>query len=250
MDIEQFKEQMRVLRRLKRRSLRDLRKMHDKRFSGTEWYIKLPGWASKDTLVRRLWYLYCYGHYHYPEGHEITAHFRKKAAKFLDPANLAEHHQEDETQRRLGELERFSRRNILSMDVNTIDRFLAGLNMHLEAPPAIRRKVLWEYFNLPQTRMIQTNNAKGNKVRRYRRGRINNKYVMRDLILANPGMGYDAFAATYGEVMPTVTRASFNTARCLLRKTGYTLERLKPGPAHPVVVEGENGDYKKGRLES
>lgn len=251
-DTRQFKEQMRVLVRLKKRSLRKLRRMHKEVFAGTEWFVRLPEWMSKDTIVRRLWFYYCYTHYHYPDDHEVTIHFRKRAAEFLDPANLTERHEEEVARNQLRDLERFSKTNILTMDINQIDRYLAGLGragIHVDAPEDVRRRILWEYFNLPQSLIIRTNNAKGNRVRRYRHGRINNKWALKDLILVNQGMGYDAFRATFGEVMPTVTRSSFNTARSLLRKMGYQIERIKPGPAHPVVVEDKDGNQTKGRLD-
>ena len=247
MDIEKFKAQMRILRKLKRTKHIILRRLHRREFSGTPFYMKLPGWAAKDTVIRRLYYLYCYKNYHYPDDHPITIHFRKKAEKFLDPANFVERHKEEESRQQLEDLERFSKRNILAMDINNIDRYLAGLNLHLDAPESQRRRVLWEYFNLPQSERIKTNNEKGNKVRRKRRGRINNKYVLRDLILANPEMTWMEFYTTFHRVMPTVSHSSFNTSRSLLRKAGYNIPRLKTGPAHPVV-SGETARDEDGIL--
>lgn len=249
MDRDKWKLQMRILRKLKRTKPEALRRLHSQKFAGTPWYIKLPRWMDKQTVIRRLFYLYCLQNYHYDDDTAIYQHFKKKAERFLSPSNLVEVRKEAQSLRQLYDFERFTKRSIKAMPINQVDRYLAALDRYIEADQPTRRKVLWQMFNRPQRQHIEDKMRRG-RPRQRTNGRLNNKYVIRDLILTNPEMTYDEFWTTYGPVMPTVSRGSFTHARYLLRKAGYNMEYLKPGPSQPVVEEDDDGKLNAGRLDS
>lgn len=248
MNVEAFHRQMDMLRKFKRMNIRKLRKLHQAKFEGTRWYVKPRGWMSRYVLARRLFYLFCLKNYHFPKDSEVYRFFKLKAEKYLDPNNLQERRQEETTRKNLKDHHRFSKPAIKAMNENEVDRYLVALNIHIRAPLGQRKKALWEMFNAPQQDIIDTNSHSGIPKRRKRKSRIQNQHVLADLIVNNPGMNFDAFRGTYGKIMPTVTRGSFNNARSRLRKAGYEVDKLPKGPSQPALVATENG-FKAARLE-
>lgn len=227
-DRDKFIDQIRFMKKLRRMKYRELMNLHERKFRGTKFYVKPKRWMSRRVIERRLWMLYTALNYHYPPGHDATKHFKKRAAAFLAPKNLGKVRREEESIRKLKDLERFSKDSIKSMPINEVDRFLVALNiLCLKESEDTRRKVLWEMFNSPRKEVPKTHNKEGKKVRATKRGRFTNKYVLRDIIVNNPTMDYLEFRETYGNVMPTVTSGSFRWTRWLLRKHGFSIPKLK-----------------------
>jgi len=242
-----LKKQFSYLRKLKRLREETLRKLHRKVFKKeSKFYIKVPKWMHRSVIERRLFYYFCARNYHYPDNHHITKEFRKNArhvlsqeyVETLDPSTLA--------QNRLKEVEHFTITKIKSMPIVEVDRYLASLSIYVEADENIRRKVLWEWFNTPDRKdLIKHFNKRGKTVTRVG---LNNQFRIRDLILEHPTLCYADFMDAYGEQMPTVTRASFSNARCILRKAGYDIPPLPKGPQRPAVVTGQYGYKVKARM--
>jgi len=233
-DLTVLKKQFAYLRKLRGMRSRTLARLHEKKFKGTKWYVEVPRWFHRSIMERRLFFYYCAKNYHYPDSHPITREFRRKAAHILSKQYIADIKPEEYSRKRLRELSLFTRANIDAMSINEVDRYLASLGLFIHSDEEHRRKVLWEWFNEEPSKLGSHLNLKGDKmVRPVRRGSLNNQYVLKDLIVANPEMDYDAFMDTYGGKMPTVTRKSFNFSRCILRKKGYDLPKFAGGPVPP-----------------
>lgn len=244
---ELLKAQFMYLKKLKQLSDAKLRRKHDRVFIGSKYGVKIPRWMHRSILERRLFYYYCLKNYHYPIDHPVAKEFRRKARHILSAKYLEGATPEQQTKEELRNRDNFTATNIRAMPIVQVDRYLAGLSLFVEAPEETRRRILYEWFHAPSSHLIKHLNDKGEKVAPRRRGRLNNKFRLRDLILENPTLGYDAFREAFGNEMPTVTRSSFNNTRSLLKKAGYDLPPLKPGPSNPVVVTGIYGHLKRAR---
>lgn len=239
-DKEAFDKQNRYRRYLRKIPKRELREKHDKAFAGTKYAVKFDDNYHRSIFERRLWLWFALRHYHFPKEHKAYQHFSERVDRELRPHHFDRVRKEEEARRHLKELDRFSKAGIKAMSINEVDRYLTGLNIFLpDATRAQRRKCLYEYFNEPSKNLPKRFKDTGREVRVHRHGRINNKYVLFDIILKHPDMTYNDFKDKYGAVMPTVTRESFNNQRAKLRKAGYDLPRLKPGPSRPVISGGK-----------
>lgn len=240
-----IERQFRYLRRLKRISEKKLRRHHNETFKGTVFDVKVPKWMSRTVLERRLFYWYCVRNYHYGNTHPITKEFRKRARYVLSEEYLAAVSPEQHAEEVIKEAENFTEEAIEKMRIVEVDRYLASLSLYVEGTEEQRRKVLWEWFNRPldSHRPFDSN---GMKVRR--RGRLNNRFRLRDLILKSPSLPYDDFVLAFGDQMPTVSRASYNQQRYLLKKAGYAIPSLPMGPSRPVVSSGPYGQPKRARV--
>jgi len=244
MDINAVTNQFKYLRKLRRMPLRRLRYLHKKTFETSAFNVKIPKWIHRSVLERRLFVLFCVKNYHYPKDHRITVQFREQAKHILSEHYIASISPEQHVEEVVKQAEIFSLENIDKMPLIDVDRYLIGAGIYLEATENQRRKVLFEYFNHP----ISNDIADGG-LRRRRKGRLNNSFKLRDLILANPKLSYDDFMLAYSVKMPTVTRGSFNTTRTLLRKAGYAIPDLPKGPWRPVLVVGPYGHPKTSARE-
>lgn len=244
---ERFAKQLQFLRKLKEMKLGTLRTLHRKTFIRTIYRVKIPKWMHRSILERRLFYFFCLKNYHYPKGHPIAIEFKERAKHVLSKDYLHTINPEDVAKQALRDSENFTITAIRSMSINEVDRYLASLSLYVEADEDMRRKVLWEWFNKPAHDLPSHHNDRGIMVRPRRKGRVNNKYSLRDLILKHPLLNYLDFSEAYGKVMPTVSMASFHNARYLLRKAGYDIPRLPRGPSRPAVVTGPYGKPQKAR---
>lgn len=225
-----------------------LRKAHKLTFRESKFDIKIPRWMHRNILERRLFYYFCVKNYHYPKSHPIAVEFRKRAKHVLSKEYLVELDPVEQAKQMTKEAANFTITNVKAMPIVEVDRYLASLSLYVEADEQTRRKVLWEWFNRPSRDLPQHFNEQGKKVAARRKGNLNNKYRLRDLILRNSRLAYDDFMLAFGQQMPTVTRASFNNARSLLKKIGYDIPSLPKGPSKPVVVAGPYGHPKRGRI--
>lgn len=241
-------EQMRFLRRIKTMKESKLRRLHDSTFIGTKYAFKVPRWMHRSVLERRLFYFFCVKHYHYEREHPIAVEFRKKARFMLSKDYITGLDPAEQAKQALKEEQNFTVTNIKAMPIVEVDRYLASLSLYVEGPERSRRRVLWEWFNKPSSQLIGHLNHDEEKVTPRKKGALNNKYRIRDLILQNPRICYADFMDAFGAQMPTVTRESFNNARCILRKAGYDIPRLPNGPSRPAVVSGPYGHKKRARM--
>jgi len=234
--------QISYLRKLKSMKLSKLAKLHKETFENSKFKVDIPKWMHRSILEKRLFYYYCVEHYHYPWDSEPARAFRKQAKYFLSKEYVQDVDPQKIAKQRLKELRNFTVSNIKAMPIVEVDRHLAALALYIEAPEKVRRKVLWEWFNQPASDLVQHFNDKGKMVSAS--GILNNKFVLRRLILENPSLNYADFVAVFGNDMPTVTRASYNNARCLLKRAGYDI----PTTRGNVVVSGPYGHPTKGKF--
>lgn len=234
-------QQFKYLRKLKALTEPALRKEHKQVFQGTRFDALVPKWMHRSVMERRLFLIFAIKNYHYPKTHELYIRFKKEVKSALDPASLPN--------RRRGGKEHvtktqayFSRVNIQTMPINEVDRYLVEQNLYVDAKETLRRKVLWEWFN-----KAGDDGDTVTSVTPRNKGQINNQFGLRDLILANPSLCYADFMVKFGVQMPTVSRTSFNNARCILRKAGYTIPRLPRGPSRPAIVTGPYGHIQRAR---
>lgn len=245
---EKLARQFKFLKYLKKLSETKLRRLHDKKFVGSTYGVKIPKWMHRSIVERRLFYYFCLKNYHYPKNHEVTKQFRKAAKKYLSKDYVQAKTPEEVTKERIQDRDYFTGTNIRAMPIAEVDRCLARLGLFVEADERSRRKVLYEWFNEPANKLIRHLNDQGTSVAPRRKGKINNQYKLRDLILEHPTLGYDAFMEAFGNEMPTVTRASFNNTRSLLKKAGYEIPPLKKGSPNPAVVTGPGGIQRRARM--
>ena len=237
---ELLNKQVEFLRYLKRIKIRKLRSLHRKVFHKEHpYYVKIPRWMHRSAIERRLFYYYCLTHYHYPKDHVIYKQFKQNAKHVLSKNYFRGLDPTEQAKQVTKEQLAFTATRIKSMSIVEVDRYLASLSLFVEADENARRTVLWEWFNKPTSDVTGHFNSKGVKVRR--RSTQNNIFRLRELIVENPTLQYDDFVEAFGEQMPTVSRASYNNARAVLRKAGYSLPKFKPGPYRPVVVSGPYG---------
>tara|TARA_R110000751_G_scaffold300963_1_gene413053 strand:- start:35110 stop:35766 length:657 start_codon:yes stop_codon:yes gene_type:complete len=196
----------------------------------------------RSVIERRLFLFYAAKNYHYPKDHDVAKKFKRKARAALDPSTLPS--------KELGNKSHvdkhrsyFSKVSIQTMPINEVDRYLAEQSIYVGAKEALRRRVLWEWFNKVGTDDKDTVLT----VTPRNKGKINNQFGLRDLILANPTICYSDFMVKFGHQMPTVSRTSFNNARCILRKAGYAMPLLPRGPSRPAIVTDSNGHIQRAR---
>lgn len=245
---EKLNSQFEYLKFLKTRTEKQLRKHHGKIFAGTRYDFSIPSWMHRTVLEKRLFYYYCVRNYHYDRTTEVAKEFRRKVKALLQVNHAMEQTAEKITIQELKNSEYFTATNIKAMSIADVDRFLAGLNIYVEAPEKQRRKILWEWFHRPTEQLVEHFNAKGSVVPARHKGEHNNKYSLSELILQFPTLTYSEFQRQFGRQMPTVTRKSFQTSRCRLRKAGYDIPQQRRGPENPVVVVGLYGHTKKARV--
>lgn len=116
-----------------------------------------------------------------------------------------------------------------------VERTLVLAGIFVDCPPERKRELLYELYHKPSEDLPTS------IVRTTRAARGHNQKCLRDLIIENPALAYNDFMQSYGRQMPTVTRASYNSTRNQLRKAGYDIPRLPPGPTHPAVKKGKVG---------
>lgn len=246
-DQQAIAQQFDFLRKVKNLKEGKLRKMHDRIFDGTKYKVHIPRWMHRSILERRLFYYFCMTHYHYNDEHPVTREYMKRARFVLSTEYVGGIDKTTQAKEALKEHLNFTASHIKLMPIIEVDRYLASLSLYIEAPEEIRRRCLWEWFNRPTADLIKHFSSSGTKVVARKTGLLNNKYKLRDLILENPSLSFNEFMEAFGQQMPTVSRFSFNNARCLLRKAGYEIPELKKGVSRPAVVYGPYGHPKKGR---
>lgn len=242
---EKLNSQFEYLRFLKTRTEKQLRKHHAKIFAGTRYDFDIPSWMHRTVLEKRLFYYYCAKNYHYKSDTEVAKEFKRKVKALLQVNHALEQTAEKVTIEQLKNSEYFTATNIKAMSIADVDRYLAALNIYVEAPEKQRRKILWEWFHRPTEQLVEHFNAKGIPVPARHKGEHNNKYKLAELILQFPTIRYSEFRKQFGRQMPTVTRASFLNSRCRLRKAGYDIPQTRRGPEDPVVVVGLYGHTQK-----
>lgn len=237
---ELLAKQMRFLYHVKNLKLKKLRRLHRKVFPKDHpYWVPLPKWLHRSSIERRLFYYFCLRNYHYPKDHPIYKQFKLNAKHVLSPKYFRGLDPTQQAKQRLSEHGMFTATRIKAMPIAEVDRYLASVSLFVEADETTRRKVLWEWFNKPSNELVQHFNKTGKRVRK--RGNLNNNYRLTELILENPTLQYDDFVEAFGEQMPTVSRASYNNTRCMLRKAGHDLPMFKRGPYRPAVVTGPYG---------
>lgn len=240
--------QFKFLRKLKRMKELKLRRLHKETFKGTRFYVAIPKWMHRNVIERRLFIYFAVKHYHYNKEHPIAKEFRRQAKHILSKEYVHGIDPMQQAKIALKEQQNFTETNIRAMPITEVDRYLTSLGLFVSGNETLRRRVLWEWFNRPAKELVTHFNDKGQKVKARRTSSVNNKYRLRDLILENPTLGFHDFIDAFGQEMPTVTRASFNNARCILRKAGYDIPTLQSGPSNPAVVTGLYGHIQKARV--
>jgi len=233
--------QFRYLAYLKKLSERELRNLHNELFIGSKYAQKIPKFVHRDKIEQRLWLVFCMRNYHYPKGHPVRVNFFKNAKKVLSTKLYKD--KEEELNEHLKKRERFSKSAINAMTSTEVDRYLTALNIHIEGGDDIKRRCLYEWYNLPQKDLI----ADDPELDKQKKGlnKLHNKYNLRSLILQYPLLDFDTFKLNLGHEMPTVSRASFNNTRSLLRKAGYKVPKLSaPG----IVRRTKQGHLRVGNV--
>lgn len=212
---------------------RRLRIKHDVLFRGTKYFI--PAKQLDRSQIERRMFFYFAARYPCYKDPADTRIFRKKARDVLfevsEVRTKEEILAEDLKNRVL-----FTRKRIRQMSDKQVDAYLMVLGYNIQGSPAMKRKALWEYYRAGNWDLPQNTKLTKRKIGRLRKlnSYEDNHYVLMDIILHFPTMGWREFEENFGELMPSVTQNSFYVTRHKLRKIyGFELPRLKPG-AKPI----------------
>lgn len=244
---EQLHKSFRYLAKIRGMAERKLRVHHEKCFRNPRWftyYIPTRN-TPRDLLERRLYYRYILKYPFYKNGKagpEYQA-LKKAARKVLFEAPPLQTTREERAKEELRYRVLFTRKRIWSYDERAIDGYLEVLGFSVEGDLETKRQALWSFYNSKDYDLPHSDELKKEKRQFRRRKRKNyedNYYVLIDVILRFPTMGWPEFEEYFSDLMPSVTRNSFYVARCRLRREfGVPIPKLKPGrrPLEEVDVE-------------
>lgn len=199
-------------------------------------------------MERRLFFYHHVRHSPYPKGSDKYHALLKVAREYLSQDYIDRHVDAvDQAIEQVRDHERFSKDLIANMPISQVDRYLAVNGIVLEdQTPDVRRECLFEYYHLPKAEL--PDKVLPRKQKSY------NKYNLRDVILMYPSMTWAEFQERFGNIMPTCTTNSFYGARRELRKKGFPIPKLKPGPKGfdpatiPILTEDEFVDIAQDKL--
>jgi hypothetical protein len=227
---------------------RKLRLHHEKCFRAPKWYqYYLPTRnVPRDFLERRLYYRYIVKYPYFKQGKKGPEYKAlKKAARevlFKEPphtkATREERAKEDMKYRVL-----FTRRRIWEYPERVVEGYLEVLGFHINGDLETKRQALWSFYNSSDPELPHSDALRKEKRGFRKRKRANyedNHYVLLDVILRFPEMGWPEFEEYFSDLMPSVTSNSFYCARNRLRREyGVPIPRLKPGrrPLQEVDVD-------------
>lgn len=220
-----LKEQFRFLKQIRKLSNRALRALHDETFKSTKYRIPAKT-ISREECVRRLFF------YTAAKACPEDSALLKRAKRILLAKPKDNILKEEEKILQLKETGYLSAENIQKLPIQEVDGYLSVLGLYIEAEPEVRRVILTKYFSEPNALRETHLNI-----------RQRNRFVLRDLIIEHPNLSYLEFKSKFGNVMPTTTRESFNSARKKLRKAGYQLGNLRPGPQLPKIKGPTKKEY-------
>lgn len=198
---------------LKKGDRKSIQELHKKIFKRGPYRIKLPKNADLGVLCRRMFFYFCLTHYQWPRNTKQFDSFAAKARRELHKSHAEVRIDETEQARMILEAEgEVTKDQVKRWPMKTVDRYLQLIGWSVDKPPRYRRRILWEWYRHNTTNPPPPNGS---------------RYVLRDLIIANPGMSYDKFKRRFGKHMPTVTRKSFNVQRAVLKREGYDIIPLR-----------------------
>lgn len=250
-----LKKQLSFLIKIRSMSNRDLRLFYRKSFVNSKYYVRPTLDIPRDWIEQRLFYAYCIKNSCYEENSEERKIFERVARQKLleqPPIDVPKDQlKREEIKRRV----LFTKQNIKTMDIKDVDAYLAVLGITITAqPPKVRRYVLWEFYNKRASDLIRLkSNKNSRKLARRPKSEIDNQFVLTDIILHWPQMGWPEFKETFSELMPSVSRASFYNTRSKLRKQfPNVIPELLPGRRAPVVstiTKSHNGRVQAKKVD-
>ncbi len=213
-------------------------------FQHSVYYVRPTKDIPRDWIEQRMFYAYCLKHSAYPEGSPERKLFERKAKEVLTAPPPTDIPADVIKKRELKKRVLFTKSNIRNMDIKEVDAYLAVLGITIiDQPPKVRRYVLWEFYNKRASELIHLrSNRNTRKIARRPKSEEDNHFVLVDLILRFPKMGWPEFQETFGEIMPSVSRQSFyNTRTHLRKKYGDILPKLMPGRRGPHLRHSHKG---------
>lgn len=233
-----LKKQLAFLNKIRGMSGKELRILYRNIFIKTKYYVRATRDIPRDWIEQRLFYAYCLKNSCYPESSVERKAFEKVAKKvLLEPPPLdvpKDQLKREEIKRRV----LFTKANIKKMDIADVDAYLALLGITItNQPPKVRRCVLWEFYNKKASDLVRLkSNKNSRKLARRPKSDVDNQFVLADVILHWPEMGWPEFQETFSELMPSVTRQSFYNSRSKLRQRyPHIIPQLLPGRRAPRV---------------
>lgn len=239
-----FIEQLNYLHELRQLTPSLLRSRYIKMFEKSKYYVKYTPDIPRDWIEKRMFYAFCLKRPCYKPGSKLLIEFQRKAKQVL--LELPEQKpQGAQLRERANSRVLFTKRNIVRMPEHEVDGYLVLLGYNVEGTLPQKRQALWEAYNSVSGDLPPVFSKLG-KAKYIRRKGVSqrNTYVLVDLILRYPKMGYIEFVEVFGELMPSVTSKSFHFMRNYCRKHyGEALvPRLKTGPRKLNVSDKKKYD--------
>lgn len=212
-----LEEQLLHYRKLKMMPPSRLKATYNREFKGTPFFITLTKDVDIRWVAKKLFFLYCYKRPHLTKGtKEYNAYIEHLEQKLAEPIKF------DTRERKLrikaGHAVVFTKPNIMQMPELEIDGYLILMGLRVKGTLAQKRQVLWEAYQNPTTDLPKIVTDDGESKHIIRKTKFANRFVLRDVILAHPDMGWPEFEKSrYRDLMPNVTRASFHNARSKIR---------------------------------
>lgn len=224
--------QFAYLSKIRNISLAKLRKLHLEVFKVGTIYYTDPYKLDRDLIIKRLFYYFCLYNTHLNE--KQFPIFRKKAIQVLSAVPNTDVLKEQAKIEELKNTGYFTEEKIMNtIPINEIDGYLSILGLFIDAKEGIRRKLFKDFIFDPNAVEIRNLGSKS---------WIKNRFLLIDIIAANPTMTYGEFRKKYADNMPTVTRRSFNNTRSKLKKEGIISTKLRPGRQSPIIKKAVGYD--------
>lgn len=238
--------QLNFLTELRRMYPSDLRRKYNSMFGKSKYFVPYTKDIPRDWIERRMFYAFCMKHPCYKKGSKSYIEFQREGKRvLLDPP--VPKPQEELLRERLGSRVVFNKHNIARMTEHEVDGYLALLGYDVEGTPAQKKQSLWEAVNSRSGDLPPVLSKMGKEKRLVRkRSSADNKFVLVDLVLLYPKMGWPEFQEVFGEIMPNVTRGTFFWARWYVRKTygTHTIPRLPKGRRRSQIATEDFSDQE------
>jgi hypothetical protein len=249
-DEEKYRLQQAYMQSLREMKVRELRGLHKRTFEAlpAQFSHAIPYWCNRLVFERRLFLVFAAKNYHLPRGTRHRAEFLKQVRKVL-LNNFDEFTEQIDKQlaKEIKKNRNFSKERVKSLDIKTVDKYLAQLGIELkgEVQTAMRRRVLWEYFNLPAKRM------RIRKDEKFMVRRLHKKDSLRleQIVLKYPSIDWPTFVHHFADELPMVDNAQFREKKAYLRKKGYEIPKLDHNGRTPEQRKKHLAKLRRKRYE-
>lgn len=225
-DENKYRLQQAYVNSLREMKIKELKGLHARTFEAlpVQFSMKIPYWANRKLYERRLFLVFAAKNYHFPRGSkERAAFFQQVRSVLLSKFDTALTQDDKDVRKEIQKHTQFSRAKVKSMDIRTVNKYLAELGyvFTTDIPAADRRRVLWEYFNLPGYKLRVRE-----VTQRIRRLNPQDSRRLKAIIKKYSTIDWHTFVEHFADELPLVDNSQFRAAKTALRRAGYKIPKL------------------------